>query len=241
MADRRGFLRSLFTAPAAVAAWATVAKAEKPKEMAKPNCLLAEQDEVWTLADGFKIPVRRIEVKLDFHPAVTWEVGPSPEELVAKDVIKTVDDYSQALRAATVRRMVFPRFSEFQLRLDYHLQKMGHDPIGRPQQVKDASEYKTYAQLDMERDEVVQYIERGDKTPFETILRNRMTNCWLGWQPGELMGPNRRITEAGTSDPHGVFAVFNSPGSTLYTLGVSGYRITSANMLLQAPASSLFG
>lgn len=247
MADRRGFLKSLFTAPAAVAAWATVAKAkastDPPKKLEKPNCLLAEQDEVWTLNDGFQLPVRRIEVKLDFHPAVTWEFGPSPEELVSKGVIQSVEQYSNALRAATVRRRVFPRFTEFQLRVDYALQQKGHRPLATPQQVQAAEDYKSSYDMDRDRDNVVRYVRDEDKTPFETILRNRMTNCWLGWRPGETTGPTRghRTVEPGTSDPYGVFAVFHTPESDLYALGVSGYRATSANMLIQAPASSLFG
>ena len=233
MSTRRGFIASLFTAPAAVAAWSTVAKAEAVKEL-RPNCLLAEQSEVWTLADGFKLPVRRIEVQLDFEPAVTWEFTP-PKEWFESRGHKTESGFhhkptalSFMSRMLTAQRRVFPRFTEKELRADYSLQKEGHGPLDRAGQLVDLSDQMTYDQLQDIDKRRVAIVERDDDTPFETVLRHRMTNCWLGFN-----GNGRR--------PLGVYTVLTTPTQVWYVLGVSEFEVTSANMLLQVPAKSLFG
>jgi hypothetical protein len=242
MSDRRGFLKSLFAAPVAVAAWATVAEAKEPKKLERPNCLLAERDEVWTLADDFELPVRRIEVRLDFEPAVTWQFVPSPEQMAEWGYPEGTNPVH------LIQRRVFPRMTEEELRIDSALQRRGHNPLRSPKQLVDVG----HNDLGLLPGEAETFVKDTD-TPFEEILRNRMTNAWLGYRPARTLGrPARDFVPTGrredgflpkreTPEPFGVLAILQTPTRTEYAIGVSEFPATSGDMLIQAPAASLFG
>jgi hypothetical protein len=246
MGTRRGFLKSLFGGAAASVAWATTAKAEPTKEL-RPNVLLAERDEVWTLRDPdrTKLPVRRIEVQLDFEPAVTWEYPQTAEELVEAGHIQgikmpdgklEISGYPAASRMFNAQRRVYPRMTEDELRADYALQQKGHRPLSRAGQLIDVTNkpgmQATLEEVERERSAIIAHPDQD--TPFEVIICNRMTNAFIGWD-GKRWGGKR------PGDPHGVYAVINTPSVIQYAIGVSEFETTSANMLIQAPARALFG
>lgn len=216
MGSRRGFLKSLFGAPVAAAAWATVAKAETPKKLERPNCLLAEQDEVWTLESGVEIPVRRIEVRLDFMPAVTWEIRHE---------------------GRVFRRVVIPRLTERELRVSKALRNKGHDPLYSSRQlvpVKTVDEMKDYD----EARSIIVSSEGDTATPLADLIRERMDDCLTAWNAGGwAYSPT---PEGGRPEPQGAFVVIETPEATQYGIGVTGYTITSDAMLIQAPAGVLF-
>ncbi len=257
MGSRRGFLKSLFAggAGAVAAGWATVGKAKPTKQLAedRPNCLLAEQGEVWTLVDPdrTKLPVQRIEVQLDFEPAVTWEYPLTAEEMVERGLIQgirkpdgtlEIGDYPAGTRMFSAQRRVFPRMTEKELRADYALQQEGLRPLASAGQLIDVTETTTSDDLmerEKKRDAII--VKSDTTTPFDKILRNRMTNCYVGWQPGDSFGQNRRIIPPGAGEPRGIFAVLRTPTVVQYALGVCEFETTSANMIIQAPARALFG
>jgi len=247
--QRRGFIKSLFAGAGAVAAWSTVAKAApKPQALerqgnGKPasNLLLAEQDEVWTLVDGSKLPVRRIEVQLDFTPAVTWQFLPTDEMLrkwgyhVGPPMLGGPPAiYPEDGAMKRVQRRVFARFTEEQLRADYVAQKAGFDPVSTAAQLQKVSRGDLVKALEEKRAKV---IAEDNATPFDEILRHRMTNCFIGWKPTR---PEVYKSHDEWPDPHGVFLVVRGP-TTLYALGVSEFPASSKNMLIQAPAAAIFG
>jgi hypothetical protein len=221
MSDRRGFLKSLFTAPVAVAAWATVAKAEAPKKLSRPNCLLAEQDEMWTLAKGTRLPVRRIEVQLDFQPAVTWEIRED---------------------GRVIRRVVIPRLTERELRVSSALRKAGHSPLYSNRQLVPLTGM-TLDDLDAERDTIID--SKGDtETPLADLLRERMSDCYDAWAqqaPKWIPEPDKGHHKDGfVHEARGAFVVIDAPEGKQFGIGVTQYEITSSAMLIQAPAQVLF-
>ena len=215
MGSRRGFLKSLFAGAGAVAAWSTVAKAEPTRKLERPNCLLAEQDEVWTLDNGVKLPVRRIEVELDFQPAVTWEIRED---------------------GRVIRRVVIPRLTERELRVSSALRQKGHRPLYSREHLL-PKPGMTMDDLDAERDIIVS--SEGDTvTPLADLLRERMSDCHDAWNAG---GWASFPGEGGARlDPKGAFVVIGTPDETQYGIGITGYEITSEAMLIQAPARVLF-
>lgn len=233
--QRRGFIKSLFAGGAAVAAWSTVAKASSPQVLERqgngqprPNLLLAQQDEVWTLVDGIQtLKVRRIEIQLDFIPAITWQFRPTDEMLR-----KWGYNLDGAMKR--VQRCIFARFTEEQLRADFVAQKAGFSRVTTSYELQKVGKDQMFKSLDEKRALV---LAQDDDTPFDEILRHRMTNCWLGWKPtrAEVYENTKEWPE-----PHGVFLVVRGP-VTQYALGVSEFPASSKNMLIQAPASAIFG
>jgi len=195
-------------------AWAKVSQAEEPKQLSKdrPNCLLAEADETWTLEDGIVLPVRRIEMRLDFEPSITWMVDPYQ-----------VDEANRS--AALDRpRLVFNRLTEGQLRELYAHEYHGI-PLPRPGDRREESN-ATYQARREERIAAITALSKS--VDFAVVIRDRMTKTW--------MASNYRGKE-----PKGVFAIIESPAVKHYILGVTPFRITSANLIIQAPARVVFG
>jgi len=216
-------------------AWAKVSQAEEPKQLSKdrPNCLLAEADETWTLEDGITLPVRRIEMRLDFEPAVTWMVDPKRVELdhEGSDSIPVLDGVSPWNMRTP--RFVFNRLTEEQLR-DIHARKLldVSDYYGRARKpgtlrswdpegaAKEVSYRKDREVMEARVSEVMASLDMAD------VIRGRMTETWMASK---------------AADPKGVFAIIESPAVKHYILGVTPFRITSANLIIQAPARVVFG
>lgn len=221
MSTRRGFLQSLFAAPVAAATWATVAKAETTKKLERSNCLLAEQDEEWTLENGVRLPVRRIEVRLDFQPAVTWEIRDN---------------------GMVIRRLVIPRLSERELRVSSALRKKGHAPLYSRHQLRPRPDM-TLDDLDAERD-IITSTEGDTDTPLVDLLRERMSDCYEAWanQASKwIPEPEKGHYKDGFVHPaHGSFVVIDTPEGRQYGIAVTDYKISSEAMLIQAPAGVLF-
>ena len=215
--ERRGFLASLVAAPAAVAGWASVTRAEPQKEFGtagdnQPACTLNEQDEVWTLEDGTKIPVHCINMTLDFEPLITWTDNPDDQfNLSGKQTappLKPFESSKPVIRFPS--RMVFSRIDENQLQQSHFWE----------------GEIKPHPRADFEtHHENLKAALAATST--EEMVRRRL-------------GMYLSVSKFKDADPQGVVAIIHTPDKVWYSIAVVPVPMTSANMVLQSPARAIF-
>ncbi len=215
--ERRGFLAALVTAPAAAAAaWASVTKAEPQKELARPDetpaCTLNERDEIWTLEDGTMIPVHCINMTLDFEPLLTWTENPDDQfNLSGKQTPPPPKPFQSSKPVIRFpARMVFSRIDENMLQQSH----FWVDEI-KPHPRSNSKAHRENLEAAIAA------------TSIEDMVRRRLGTTLHG-------------SKFKDADPQGVVAVIHTPDKIWYSIAVVPVRMTSANLVLQAPARAIF-